>query len=286
MINYNFHTHSKFSDGSAEPEAYIKEAIRQQFKGLGFTEHSSLPFDNTFALRVGNEKAYCDEINRLKEEYKGIIEVFLALEADYIPGHSKSFSELKNSLGLDYMIGSVHLVKGHSSDSELWFIDGPKVETYDEGIKEVFNGEIKTAITSYWHQVNSMIESEEFDIVGHLDKIKMHNKGRWFNESDTWYTTLIDETIDLIKQKDLVVEVNTRGIYKGRSDSLFPGNNVLHKLARKGIRVMLNSDAHQPDEISLYFKEAIETLKKCGYNSVWIFETSGLRAIPLSNFPS
>ncbi len=275
-----------FSDGSAEPEAFIKEATRQQFKGLGFTEHSSLPFDNTFALKIGTEKAYCDEINRLKEKYKSIIEVYLALEADYIQGISKSFVELKNSFELDYIIGSIHLVKGPYPDSGLWFIDGSKVEIYDEGIREVFRGDIKSAITSYWHQVNSMIESEEFDIVGHLDKIKMHNKGRWFNESDTWYTTLIDETIDLIKQKDLVVEVNTRGIYKGRSDSLFPGNNVLQKLARKGIRVMLNSDAHHPDEISLYFNEAIETLKKCGYNSVWIFETSGLRAIPLSNFPS
>ncbi len=286
MIKYNFHTHSLFSDGSAAPEAYIKEAIRQQFKGLGFTEHSSLPFDNTFALKNGNEKAYCKEINRLKKEYKSELEVFLALEADYIPSISKSFSELKNSLGLDYIIGSVHLVKGATPDSGLWFIDGPKIEIYDEGIKAVFNGDIKTAITTYWHQVNSMIESEDFDIIGHLDKIKMHNKGRWFNESDTWYVALIDETIDLIKQKDLIVEVNTRGIYKGRSNSLFPGNSILTKLAQKGIRIMLNSDAHHPEEISLYFNEAVETLKECGYNSVWIFETSGIRALPLSNLPS
>lgn len=286
MIYYNFHTHSLFSDGSANPEAYIKEAIKQNFKGIGFSEHSVLPFENTFALKDGNERAYCAEINRLKEEYKRIIDVFIAIEADYIPGISKSFTELKNSLELDYIIGSVHLVKGPSPDSCLWFIDGPKAETYDDGIKTVFNGDIKNAITSYWHQVNRMIESEEFDIIGHLDKIKMHNKGRWFNESDQWHLALIDETIDLIKQKDLIVEVNTRGLYKGRCDSLFPGSSILKKLALHDVRIMLNSDAHHPSEISLYFNEALETIKSCGYRTVWIFTASGMRALPLSDFPS
>jgi histidinol-phosphatase (PHP family) len=282
VTKYNFHTHSYFSDGARAPEEYVIEALKQGFKGLGFSEHSVLPFANTFALQQGREAEYCEEISRLKVAYNGLVSVYTGMEADYIPEISENLRGLKNRLQLDYIIGSVHLVKGPAGKDKLWFIDGPKRETYDEGIEQVFDGDIKAAITAYWHQVNRMIENEEFDVVGHLDKIKMHNKGRWFDESSGWYTALVDETIELIAQKDLLVEINTRGIYKGRSETFFPGEEILKKLNEKGVRIVLSSDAHHPTEIALYFNEAIEMLKQCGYTSAWIFEDSLWTELPLN----
>jgi len=281
MILYNFHTHSSFSDGSNFSEDYILEALKQNFKGLGFSEHSVLPFHNSFALQVGNEMDYCNEIVRLKDKYKELLEVHLALEADYIPGMKESFKGLKERLKLDYIIGSVHLVGSAPERDRLWFIDGPRYETYDEGIDSVYNGNIRKAVTAYWHQLNSMIETEEFDIIGHLDKIKMHNKGRWFDESAEWYTSLIDETIDLITQKDLMVEINTRGVYKKRSSTFFPGREIISKLHKRGVRVVLSSDAHNPSEISLCFDDAQGTIKDCGYSEVWVYSNSVWIALPV-----
>lgn len=266
----NYHTHSRFSDGSAEPEEYIKEAIRQGFAALGFSEHSVLPFENTFALQTGTENAYVAEIGRLQHVYKDQLEILLALEADYIPGISSGFAGLKSTLGLDYIIGSVHLVKSSHQD-KLWFIDGPKRETYDNGLNELFNGDIRKGVTAYWHQISQMLQEETFDIVGHLDKIKMHNQGRWFNEEDKWYTSLVNETIALIAQKGVIVEVNTRGIYKGRSESLFPGEYILRQLSERKIPVILSSDAHQPEELSRWFEVSKVVLKSCGINSVYFF---------------
>lgn len=283
ITKYNFHTHSYFSDGARQPEEYVIEALKQGFKGLGFSEHSVLPFANTFALQQGREDEYCDEIRRLKVAYNGLVSVYTGMEADYIPGISDNLRGLKNRLQLDYIIGSVHLVKGPAGTDKLWFIDGPKRETYDEGIEQVFDGDIKKAVTAYWYQVNSMVENEEFDVVGHLDKIKMHNRGgRWFDESSGWYTALVDESVDLIAQKGLLVEINTRGIYKGRSDTFFPGEEILRKLNGKGVRIVLSSDAHHPSEIGLYFSEAIEMLKQCGYYSAWIYDSSGWTELPFS----
>ncbi len=266
----NYHTHSRFSDGSSEPEEYVIEAIRQGFSTLGFSEHSVLPFENTFALQAGTENAYISEIGRLKQDYKDQLEVLIALEADYIPGISSGFSGLKSSLGLDYIIGSVHLVK-NSNHEKLWFIDGPKREIYDNGLNEIFGGDIRRGVTAYWHQINQMLEEESFDIVGHLDKIKMHNQGRWFNETDKWYTGLVNETLDLIAEKGVIVEVNTRGKYKGRSESLFPGEFILRQLSERKIPVILSSDAHQPKELSMYFDEAKVVMKSCGINENSIF---------------
>jgi len=259
---FNFHTHSRFSDGSSEPVEYIEEAIRQGFTALGFSEHSVLPFKNTFALQPGTETAYITEIQRLRDLYKDRLQVLMALEADYIPGISTGFREQKTGLGLDYIIGSVHLVK--NTDNELWFIDGPKKQTYDDGLNKFFGGDIRKGVTAYWHQINQMLEEEQFDMIGHLDKIKMHNQGRWFDENEPWYTDLVNETILLIKEKGVVVEVNTRGVYKGRSKSLFPGEYILRRLSERNIPVTLSSDAHQPHELSLWFEEAKSLIGNCG----------------------
>lgn len=266
----NYHSHSYFSDGSAEPVEYIEEAIRQGFSSLGFSEHSALPFENTFALKNGSEQAYVKEIRRLRDLYKDRLEVLLALEADYIPGLSTGFQEQKAALGLDYVIGSVHLVK--NPDGDLWFIDGPRRETYDNGLNELFGGDIRKGVTAYWHQINQMLEEEQFEIIGHFDKIKMHNQGRWFSEDESWYTRLVNETIDLIEEKGVIVEVNTRGIYKGRSTSLFPGEVILRQLSERNIPVILSSDAHHPSEISMYFDEARKVMKSCGLKIIRVFD--------------
>lgn len=278
--------HSNFSDGACQAEEYVVEAMKLGFKGIGFSEHSVLPFKNTFALQEGREAVYVAEISRLKDKYKGDISVYTSMEVDYIPGMSTGFKALKYRLGLDYVIGSVHLVKGPPEAENLWFIDGPKVETYDDGINKVFQGDIKKAITAYWQQVFDMIEHEEFDVIGHLDKIKMHNKGRWFSESSDWYISLADQAIEMIARKGLLVEVNTRGIYKKRSEELFPGKDILRKLNQKGVRIILSSDAHHPSEIGTYFSEAIEILKECGYSAAWIYESSGWKALPFRLLPS
>ncbi len=265
----NYHTHSRFSDGSTEPVEYIEEAIRQGFSSLGFSEHSVLPFENTFALQAGTEMAYVAEIQRLRELYKDRIQVLIALEADYIPGISTEFQEQKAALELDYIIGSVHLVK--NPDGGLWFIDGPKRETYDNGLKEMFGGDIRKGVTAYWHQINQMLEEEEFEIIGHLDKIKMHNQDRWFREDESWYIDLVNETIALIAEKGVMVEVNTRGIYKDRCKSLFPGEYILRMLNERNIPVILSSDAHHPSEISMYFEEAREVMRSCGLKTICAF---------------
>ncbi len=282
MVPYNFHSHSSYSDGSHLPEEYILGAIALKMKGYGFSDHAPLPFSTVFSLKSENEGAYCAEILRLKEKYKDLISIYLSLESDYIPGISEPLISLKSRLGLDYVIGSVHLVKGPASSDKLWFTDGPKNDIYDEGIEVIFGGSARNAVTAYWNQVIQMLEEETFDLVGHLDKIKMHNKDRWFNETDSWYRTLVDKAVDVIKQKDLLVEVNTRGIYKGRSETLFPGEEILRKLLKKKVRTVLSSDAHHPSEVNKYFDKAVPELQSYGFKSLWIYTYAGWEEFPLN----
>jgi histidinol-phosphatase (PHP family) len=259
------HNHTCYSDGTDVPEKYVIEALRQGFSRLGFSDHSPLHFETSFALKTDKTREYCDTILELKSRYAGKIEILLGMEVDFIPGSPFNPQYFRDHYPLDYIIGSVHLV-GNSNPENLWFIDGPKQELYDNGLQKQFKGDIRKAVTTYYHQLNELITTYKPDIVGHLDKIKMHNRDRYFREDEGWYVSLVDETLDLIRNSGCVVEVNTRGIYKKRSDSLFPGPEILKKLLKLNIPVTVTSDAHSPSEISLLLHETSVTLKEMGFN--------------------
>ena len=278
----NLHTHTLFSDGSDDPAVYVDRAISQNFSSLGFSDHSPLPFDNTFALREENVTAYCNEILRLKKQFKGQINLFLGMEIDFIPGSGYLFSHFQSHFPLDFTIGSVHLVR-NGAPGDLWFIDGPDPATYDEGLNLLFGGDIRKGVTAYYRQINEMLITNRMDVIGHLDKIKMHNRNRFFLETEPWYIALIDETLELVRQTGTIVEVNTRGLYKKRSTTHFPGPAVLKKIKDLNIPVILSSDAHKPHEISLLFKETAELIQGIGFRDVMNLSPAGWEKVPLRN---
>jgi histidinol-phosphatase (PHP family) len=279
-LKANHHTHSLYSDGNSQPEEYILQAIKLNFDILGFTEHSPLPFDNSFSFKSENKETYFRLMAGLKSQYAGRIKVYSGMEMDFIPGMSEDFASARKEYNLDYLIGSVHLVRPEHS-GKLWFTDGPRQETYDEGVRTLFGGDIRKAVTTYYRQVNQMIETQDFEIIGHFDKIKMHNRGRFFSEDENWYKALVNETQHLIKEKGLIVEVNTRGIYKNRSETTFPGYNILKEISRKGIPVMINSDAHHPHELDGEFVTALTLLKAAGIREVVCFNHMEWESYPI-----
>lgn len=264
----NYHTHSYFCDGKEAPEAYVKEALRLGFKALGFSSHAPVLFDNKYSIQPGKLKDYCAAIEQLKEQYQDQIDIFLALEADYIPNKTHDFEYFREQCSLDYLIGSIHLV-AHPQSGELWYIDGGESGFWDQGFKEVFGSDIRAAVRAFYWQTNAMIEVGKPEILGHFDKVKMHNKNRFFRQDEIWYQKLIHESLTLIKEKNTLLEINTRGLYKGRYDELFPSIPVLKKAQEMGIPLMLNTDAHHPSELLGYYTETIQQLKFAGIRELW-----------------
>lgn len=285
MTLSNFHTHTNFSDGSDTPSVYIQEANKLGVSSLGFSDHAPLPFENTFALREEKVKEYCDAIISLKPnsvspssphhgESSSGVQVFLGLEVDYIPGTGYSFSYFRENFPVDYLIGSVHLVRNGAPD-DLWFIDGPDPSTYFNGLEMLFGKDIRKGVATYYRQINEMLDSSRMDIIGHLDKIKMHNRGKLFREDEPWYRTLVHETLELIRQKGVIVEVNTRGIYKKRCDSLFPGLEILREIKEMNVPIVISSDAHKPSEISMLFAETSQMLFNVGFREIMTLTPTG-----------
>jgi len=261
MIKVNFHTHTNYCDGHASVNEVVLAAIEQGLSQIGISSHAPLPVEAGWSLTDETEmKRYVSDIISAKQKFQNKIEIFTGIEADYIPGMSVKFSELKQKFQLDYVIGAVHLVKPPMTD-ELWFIDG-KQSFFDRGIEKFFNADAKKAALTYFNQIKEMIVNEEFDIIAHVDKIKMNNAGRFFSEDDDWYQAEISEILQLLKDNNIIMEINTRGFYQKKVKDMYPADWIIQQAANLNIPFMINSDAHKPAELLSGFEEAMKIMEK------------------------
>jgi histidinol-phosphatase (PHP family) len=278
----NYHSHSFFCDGTEPPENYLKEAIRNQMPAYGFTAHAPVPFVTNWCLPDNRFTEYLQEINRLKEVYTSKIEVYRGLEIDFIPGLSGRDRHLNSQAELDYFIGSVHFVEKFNT-GERWNID-TSFELFQRGLKEIFKNNIKKAVTSFWELSRQMIIEEKPDIVGHLDKIKMFNTtGRYFSEDEKWYREQVELTINEIKKRGCIIEINTRGYYRYNQPDLYPGEWIISRLIKEGIPIILSSDAHAPDEITKGMNYTAILLKKHGLKNLTALQNNEWQQFPFTD---
>ena len=265
----NYHTHSLYCDGKSTLEEHVREAVKCGLLQLGFSSHSSVPFENNFAISEERIPEYVREIDQLQQ--KTNITLLKSLECEFVPGITKDFDVWRTTYNLNYVIGGVHLVKPPHGEG-LWFIDGSKQEIYDNGLRDLFGNDIKAAVTAFWEQTFEMLETQHLDIIAHFDKIKMHNRDRFFTEDESWYKVLADKAIQLIKRHDVIVEINTRGLYKKRCDHFYPSTELLMKARKADIPVIVSSDAHKAEELTLFVPEALAELQRCGFDHTARFD--------------
>lgn len=269
MFLSNYHTHSQYCDGKDPLKSYVEKAEKLRYTQLGFSSHSPLPFENNFSIKEEQVANYVEEINLLQQ--KTTLTLLTSLECDFVPGINKPFDYFRQKYNLHYIIGGVHLVRPTDREG-IWFIDGPEREVYDKGLATLFDNNVRKAVTTFWEQTFEMLETEHIDIIAHLDKIKMHNQHRFFEENDAWFKVLADKALQLIKQKNVILEINTRGWYKKRYDGFFPGTRLLCEARKLDIPVVISSDAHKADDLGQYCDEAWKELQRCGYDHLAVYD--------------
>lgn len=272
MDKFNFHSHSTFCDGKSTLEEMVVSAIEKGLKYYGFSSHACVPFENHFALKKDEIKDYLTQTHYLKEKYKDKIKLFTSMEFDYITDIMEDNRKQAEEFGLDYFISSVHEVKEHNDSKDMWFIDGHDSKIYDDGLRDIFDNDIKRGVTRFYLQEQEMIEKNRPDVIGHFDKINMHNKNRYFNINDAWYEELVRSTIDVMKKYNTICEINTRGVYKHRSDDFFPNKKWIKILLEKNVPITISTDCHKADEVDLLFNQAIDIVKEIGFKEVMYFD--------------
>jgi histidinol-phosphatase (PHP family) len=268
MLLTNYHTHSNFCDGAGEPEEYLQRAIEKGFDALGFSSHAPIDFEKSWTLSEKRLPEYVKTIDFLKEKYKGEIEVYKGLEIDYLEGISGPSSKKFIDLNLDYSIGSVHMIPVRDSKKFL-AIDGPP-EDLKELLVNTFDGQMERLSGKYFLLIQDMLKNHHFDILGHIDLMKKRNSGNvLFDEKESWYKEQVLDTLEVLSQTDVILEVNTGGISRAAIDTVYPSPWIIKEAFKKKIPLMLNADAHDPDHIDFYFRESAEIIKECGYRELY-----------------
>lgn len=263
----NYHSHCTFCDGRSTPEDFVKFAISHGFRAYGFSSHSPLPFETFWNMSKDDIPEYLAEINRLKEKYAGQLEIYTSLEIDYLDETYNPSIAYFQELPLDYRIGSIHFLplSEHLSEDNMVCIDGAFAD-YKDSVDRYFEGKISKLVTRYFDSTLKMIEAGGIDIVGHMDKIYMNgHKCEGFSFDADWYQKPFKAVLDLIAQKGLMVEVNTKNLIK--KQQIFPRKEYLGLLKDMNIPVMVNSDCHYPDLVNDGRTEAFEILKEIGFRT-------------------
>ena len=111
-----------------------------------------------------------------------------------------------------------------------------------------------------------MVEAGGIDIVGHLDKIYMNGQRyKGFSLEADWYTKELFAYLDLIAEKGLIAEINTKNLKK--KQEIYPHKKFLDAIRERHIPVMVNSDSHYPDLVNDGREEAFELLQAKGFKT-------------------
>ena len=280
--NFDFHMHTLFCDGNNTPEQMAEAAYRKGFAAIGFSTHSAWPVTTGCEMHPDRFQEYRAEICRVKEMYKGKLSIFLGLEQDYIPPVTTSLAPFYAEFKLDYSIGSVHYVHNPDKPELGIFPVDHTVEHVAAGIRDIFGGDVKKTVQSYFAAEREMIARGGFDIIGHIDLVKKRNKALLlFDENDTWYKNELKATADEAAKSGKFVEINTGGMSRGAIDTPYPSQYMLEILHERNVPIVINSDAHSTEHIGYAFDVAVAGAVKAGYTESFVLTTDGWKAFRL-----
>lgn len=252
----NYHSHSHFCDGKGSLEDQVRAAWEWGAVSWGFSSHAPLPFDKAWCMKEADLPEYLGQIDRLRSRYQDQMELYRGLEVDYIPGQ---IGPGAFEASLDYTIGSIHFVDTFP-DGTPFEVDGAH-EGFLKGLLEVFHGDPYALIARYFELTRQMLREDPPTILGHLDKIKIQQEeGALFQEAEPRYREAIFHTLEELAGTGVILEVNTRGVYKKKSQEPYPGREALAYAVGKKIPITLNADSHRPEEVNGAYVSTYEWL--------------------------
>jgi len=245
---HNHTTRCNHAEGTVDE--YIQKAIELGIDIYGFSEHAPMDFDPHYRLDFKDMDAYVSDVLQAKEKYKNEINILLGYEVDWLPGH---MDERVLKAEVDYLIGSVHFI-------DKWSFDNPE---FIGGWK---NKDIDEIWQAYFEATEAMAKSGKFDIVGHLDLIKVF---KYMPSTDT--RILAGNALKAIKKSNMVLEINAAGLRKPVAE-IYPSHSLLEEAFSLNIPITFSSDAHAVDQVGYAYDKVISLAKEVGYTKAVTFQ--------------
>jgi len=237
MTLENYHTHTyrcKHAEGDIKD--YIAEALACNFTALGFSDHMPHPQNIWEGVRMGmgELKGYCTEVRRQRQGLNNL-KVFLGLECEYEEGFKDFYCEtLFHEYQVEYLVCGMHWVH----DGQRLLYVGAELETLAQ-------------LKAYVISLAQAMESGLFSFIAHPDLF--FGSFRSWNENTK---AASKEILLLAEQTQIPLEINCLGFRKEPIQTErglrppYPLDDFWEMAASYRIRVVVNSDAHRPQDLS------------------------------------
>ncbi len=251
LIQANYHTHTRRClHAGGTDEEYVKEAIRNGYEVLGFSDHCPWKYATDYVpkmrMRLEQFDDYQSSILALKKKYEGRIEILLGLEAEYFPQYMDWLLDFVIEKQVDYLIFGCHY---HQSDETGRYFGRIAREGFDTYIQAVMDG-LETGMYSYLAHPELPLRS--------LD---------WDDGMTEGFTRICR----YCAAHDIPLEYNVLGLPLARRTGRegYPHHRFWKIAGDCGCRAIIGMDAHHPKDlrVSLY-RAARRTLEEAGVTLV------------------
>lgn len=274
LIDYHMH----FEYGKYDEEwvkGFFESAKDKGVDEIGITEHShafkefedlyyeDLILDNSktgeFQKKwLGNKKSkfiysldqYKDFIDKLKA--KGYPVKFGIEVCNF--RNQKKVIEILSKYDFDYIIVSIHFIKGWGFDFSA--------------LKDIFETKsIYSIWEDYVKEIENVAETGYYDILGHPFNLRLFNN---FPEKNV--DSLLEETARILKNNNMCVDINTGTYYRYPVKEISPYTGFMKFVKKYNLPVILSSDAHEPGHAGYMIKEAADYAKEHNIREITIFD--------------
>jgi len=256
-IQTDYHSHTPLCQHATGPlEAYVEHAIDLGLQTFGISDHNPLP--NGYGANVRMKESeldyYVQRVLDLRFQYRGKIEILLGLEMDFVAGLEDYLAKQTARYPFDYIIGAVHYL---DPDCRLgaWSRECPRP--------------VDEQYARYFAAVRELARSGLCDIVAHLDVVK-----RCARPPSARGLAEIPLTLAEIAKAGLCMEINTSGYRHSElpEPQPYPTLPIAAQAIQLGIPLLVNSDAHAPEQVGLKFPEVENFLRQHGCRQLARFD--------------
>jgi histidinol-phosphatase (PHP family) len=270
----DYHLHSTCSvDGISTIAQYCRRATEQRFIEIGFCEHADFDprdpgygfFDYAFFRR---------QIEAQRQRYGDSLTIRAAVEVTYQASLKEEIRGFLRGKELDYVIGSVHLME----DGQEW-----AMVSEEGGCERYFaRRSVREAYQPYFAEVRRAVESDLFDVIGHLDLAKRYG-AQYYGPFDlSPFAAEVGQILKLAVERGVGLEINTSGLRQAPHET-YPGLEVLRWYRELGGRILtIGSDAHSTKDLGKGIAEALGLAREAGFEAVSLFEKREPRQLSIT----
>lgn len=235
----NYHTHTALchhAEGTIQD--YTEAAVKKNMTHLGFSDHTPLPDNRWSDIRMSMDQleSYVKAVNKVKNELSSI-QIFLGAECEYAPEYINFYKEeLLDKYQFQYLVGGAHYFPYRGEWIHCYGAENSKKNLM--------------AYTDYL--IHSM-DCGLFAFIAHPDLFaRFYHK--WDIESIACSKAIFQAAID----RQAILEINGYGYRKSQistSDGKrrpYPIDPFWEMAAEYNIPVIVNSDAHKPEDVDNY----------------------------------